>query len=186
MSSLTSTALSVEWPFVVLCLLFLFASCSPSDGAPKTHQGLSSTTTCGQLWYWPDAGGNIIAPPDADLATRRHFAVERTRGALNHVAAAADKFCVVSGRYPRSLSELWAARNRLAPGHPCALASPGPVRDEWGNKYEYQLVDSVPDIRSAGPDGEFSTSDDIRIPTTETEGTERFDAKEECEFTESG
>lgn len=167
---------------VLFCALFLLISCSPQEKAPQTDQSLGANSPCGQLRYWPDASGNFIAPPDADAAMRTMFAVKRSRAALNHVAVAAEKFCVDTGRYPRSLSELWAAGDKLARGHPCALASPGPVSDEWGNEYEYEFVDSVPRIQSAGPDGEFGTSDDVRIPTTDTEGTERFDAQERCDI----
>lgn len=82
--------------------------------------------------------------------------IQSTRASIQNIATAIDAYEIEKGQLPASLEELTQPAEDRAP-----LLQRVPV-DAWGNKFQYQTKGSYEyEIRSAGPDGQFGSSDDL-------------------------
>jgi hypothetical protein len=109
----------------------------------------------------------------SELAGPRGDAAERTAttvAGMQLVQASAGGFCVDSGRYPRSVAELEAAQHAGANVTDCAF-DPSYLVDGWGRAIKAEWSEHAPRLRSAGPDGQFATADDIISPDSTSGST---------------
>jgi hypothetical protein len=96
------------------------------------------------------------------------------------LSVALHAYRAANGAYPRgnNFVMMQAITGQRDPGraqvfwHPPArrLNSKGELLDPWGRAYEFGIVEIDGDvrIRSAGPDMEFNTADDLRLDVTPT------------------
>lgn len=109
----------------------------------------------------------------SELAGPRGDAAEKTAttvAGMQLVQASAGGFCVDSGRYPRSVAELEAAQHAGGKVTGCAFDSSYLI-DGWGRPIEAEWSEHAPRLRSAGPDGQFATADDIISPDSTSGST---------------
>ena len=90
---------------------------------------------------------------------------QRAMADIKSLTQAAEIFHIENGFWPKTLNEL------VSPPEGDTAPPPRPVLDDlpidpWGNSYDYSYsIEENKDklrIRSAGPDGELGTSDDIQ------------------------
>ena len=83
--------------------------------------------------------------------------VNATRANICAIATAINTFDACSGRLPDSLDELTKKS-----GDNAALLDKKFLKDSWGHLFQYKKMDKYKyEIRSAGPDGELGTADDL-------------------------
>jgi general secretion pathway protein G len=101
----------------------------------------------------------------------RHAKLASTRTGLASLSTALNTFAADTGRLPTTaegLSALLTAPPALASWHGPYITRP-PV-DPWGNPYVFRILTSTTfDLRSAGPDGQPNTADDIVAPTNSSD-----------------
>ncbi len=86
--------------------------------------------------------------------------ISSTRSSINNIALATDLYEVDNGRYPESLQAL-ITRGSEANWNGPYLREARIPQDAWGLEFRYARRDNGVEIRSAGPDGQFGTDDDI-------------------------
>jgi general secretion pathway protein G len=80
-----------------------------------------------------------------------------TRASIAAIGTAIQAYEVRMGRYPDDLSDLTVATDSMA-----ALLDKDRLTDSWGTPFQYKKIGKFEyEIRSAGPDGEVGTEDDI-------------------------
>ncbi len=90
-------------------------------------------------------------------AERKREALERTRELIKSVDVALRMYHIKRGKYPDSLEAL-----TQAPDDDDEPLLKGDYVDSWGNELMYERRGKKqPIIRSAGPDGEMGTDDDL-------------------------
>ena len=83
--------------------------------------------------------------------------VEATRASISAISTAVSTFDATKSRLPESLDEL-----TVETGDTAALLNKSSLNDSWGNPFSYKKVSKFKyEIRSAGPDGQTGTEDDI-------------------------
>ena len=83
--------------------------------------------------------------------------VTATRTSIANIGTALQAFEVTAGKFPDSLDELTVATESRA-----ALLKKDNLADSWGNPFQYKKTSKFEyEIRSAGPDGQMNTEDDI-------------------------
>ena len=83
--------------------------------------------------------------------------INATRTSISSIATAIQAYEVHTGRFPDSLDELTVETESMA-----ALLEKDRLHDSWGGEFQYKKVSKFKfEIRSAGPDGEMNTEDDI-------------------------
>jgi hypothetical protein len=107
--------------------------------------------------------------------------VVTTQARLSLLATAAELYCHVLGRYPESLQELRSfSRSRNDPAD-CRYDDEF-ILDAWDRTIRYRLVDGVPVIESAGPDGVTGTSDDLSLPRPGEQLSDAIDVRLACSW----
>ena len=137
------------------------AKCRPADPGDRSHR-----------WHAFICSTSVIAGVFGillNLAQCMHnyggANIAATRATLATVESALDKYHHDTGAYPtveRGLDELIHNSNQANWRGPYVRDGRMPL-DAWGNSIRYRLVDGKPDLRSAGPDQIFDTSDDITL-----------------------
>lgn len=147
----------------------------------------SDTERCGRLKIWrlPDHFAPTEGASDS-LEQRAQFMILRTKAVVSLIAAAAERWCVEQGRgrYPASLAALLAYSNRLSLKASCRVDA-SHYFDPWGRPIFYGLSGGVPVIVSAGPDGRFSTQDDITLPKPGDKDAVPIQARASCAIARS-
>lgn len=82
-------------------------------------------------------------------------------GKLDAVAMALETFKVDHDRFPATLDELLPATNGLGGGALSGYIRPEGLVDSWGQRLNYTAQTNGYELRSAGPDCDFRTADDI-------------------------
>jgi hypothetical protein len=121
---------------------------------------------CEQLYGWIIRHQDRPVPGASDSVVQRDRAdLSRARAKVTAIALAAERWCAErgSGEYPSSLTALVDHARRLPSPSPCRVHE-GDLVDPWDHPIFYELHDGVPFIVSAGPDGRFSTTDDVLLP----------------------
>ena len=85
--------------------------------------------------------------------------------APTHVSSAANGTTLTARNITTAISQ-YQARNGKLPGQLSDLCSAGgrcvvPRDDGWGRGFEFEVMDSDYELRSAGPDGRLRTDDDM-------------------------
>jgi len=80
-----------------------------------------------------------------------------TRASIAAIGTAIQAYEVRMGRYPESLDDLTVATDSMA-----ALLDKSRLNDSWGTPFAYKKTGKFEyEIRSAGPDAQMNTEDDI-------------------------
>ncbi len=79
-----------------------------------------------------------------------------TRASITSIKAAIQTFEIKTGNYPKSIDELTAPI-----GDSPALLSKAGMVDAWATPFQLKLSGNDFEIRSAGPDKQMGTEDDI-------------------------
>ncbi len=83
--------------------------------------------------------------------------VNATRASIANIALAVQNYEVRMGRFPESLDELTVDTEYAA-----APLDKNKLNDAWGTPFQYRKLDKYKfEIRSAGPDCQMGTEDDI-------------------------
>lgn len=100
----------------------------------------------------------IQASLNADMAAERDI----TDIMLRSVSMAVSTYGIHMGRLPSSLDELFHKPATIPRGRkwagPYMIKEP---EDAWGGKFNYKETEDGYELRSAGPDGEWETEDDV-------------------------
>lgn len=83
------------------------------------------------------------------------------RGKLETVATALELFKLDHDRFPATLDELLPATNGLGGGALNGYVRPEGLIDSWGQRLDYTAQGDGYELRCAGRDCAFRTSDDI-------------------------
>jgi general secretion pathway protein G len=87
--------------------------------------------------------------------------IAATRMSIQGIQTAIDTYEVDNGKMPSSLQALITQSGELNWNGPYVQNGRLPA-DPWGNQFQYTLKDNnAYELRSAGPDGQMGTSDDI-------------------------
>jgi general secretion pathway protein G len=80
-----------------------------------------------------------------------------TRASIAAIGTAIQAYEVRMGRYPENLDDLTVATESMAP-----LLDKSRLADSWGVAFQYKKTGKFEfEIRSAGPDAQMNTEDDI-------------------------
>ena len=80
-----------------------------------------------------------------------------TRASIAAIGTAIQAYEVRMGRYPENLDDLTATTESMA-----ALLDKSRLNDSWGTAFQYKKTGKFEyEIRSAGPDEQMNTEDDI-------------------------
>lgn len=83
--------------------------------------------------------------------------ISTTRSSISGIATAVSTYEIQVGRFPDSLDDLTVETETRA-----ALLKKDNLADAWGNAFSYKKTTKFSfEIRSAGPDGQMGTEDDI-------------------------
>ncbi len=82
---------------------------------------------------------------------------ETTRQSILAIDQAVTVYNTKVGHMPKDISDLTKPINDSKQG----LLKSKDVNDAWGNPFEFKMEDGSYTIRSAGPDGQMNTEDDI-------------------------
>ena len=82
-------------------------------------------------------------------------AVAATRQSIGAIKTAAQTYEIRTGKYPDSIDALTQPIGE----RPAPLEKK--PQDAWGNDFQLRKTDKGVEIRSAGPDGQFNTGDDV-------------------------
>ncbi len=80
-----------------------------------------------------------------------------TKANIATLKTALTTFNLERGRFPEGLAELTVARDGAGP----FLENESVPDDAWGRPFRYTVSEGRARVRSAGPDGQFETDDDI-------------------------
>ncbi len=86
--------------------------------------------------------------------------ISSARSSISSISLAVDLYEVDNGHYPQSLQNLITSGNEPNWNGPYLREARMPT-DPWGNEFRYTRRANGYEIRSAGPDGQFDTDDDI-------------------------
>ena len=92
--------------------------------------------------------------------------IKATRASISAVSTAIDVYEVDTGRYPPSLQSL--VSNDGAPNWSGPYVKGGLPADAWGTPLGYTPKDADYEVRSAGPDMQMGTADDLINSQNET------------------
>ena len=99
--------------------------------------------------------GTVVVVNFGDVGGRAR--AETTRQSIAAIDQACEMYRMQVGRgYPKSLEDLTVGINDEEP-----LLKSSDLNDGWGAPFEYKVDGKKYTIRSAGPDGQMNTEDDI-------------------------
>lgn len=84
-----------------------------------------------------------------------------TRASIQNIHSALETYRASQGSYPSEEQGLSVLPTELRGQRVPAESRPREITDPWGTPFRYRLIAGKPEIRSAGPDGQFDTQDDI-------------------------
>ena len=114
---------------------------------------------CGKKESEPgDSSGDVVGGLGA---SHRKARIVATRASLGNFATALQMYRVDSGRYPTNEQGLDALVKDSGSGGWRGPYLDTLKPDSWGTDYRYSLKDHIFEVRSAGPDREFNTDDDL-------------------------
>jgi general secretion pathway protein G len=83
--------------------------------------------------------------------------INATRASISAIKTAVEAYEIRMGRYPESIDDLTVGTDSLPP-----LLEKNRITDAWGNPFDFKKTGKYEfQIRSAGPDGQMGTGDDI-------------------------
>ena len=98
--------------------------------------------------------GTVVVVNFGDLGGRSRK--QATLSSIQSIKSAVQAYKIEKDKLPQSLEDLTVGINDDEP-----LLEAGSLRDAWGQEFEYKVDGKKYTIRSAGPDGQMNTEDDI-------------------------
>ena len=91
--------------------------------------------------------------------------VHHTKARLDVIRLVLEEYCLSQQKpgYPSTLADLLQFSHEKLAGAQCQFREDD-FRDYWGRPIYYELRTGLPYLVSAGPDGRFTTPDDIAMP----------------------
>ena len=87
--------------------------------------------------------------------------VKAAEASIKNIRLAINMYEVDNGKYPDSLQNLITKGSEINWNGPY-LDKPEIPKDPWGNEFQYSNQGNQYTVASAGPDGSFGSSDDIK------------------------
>lgn len=138
--------------------------------------GSAAPCTGGQLWRLPDE-----MPLNVQPAEKLSYSVLVTKARLNSIALAAAVACrQASGTFPSTYRALLELAATLPPALAACALDEDLLVDGWGWPIYYQGGAGVLIVQSAGPDGRFTSNDDIALPPSGSPEGVSFDIDRNC------
>lgn len=133
---------------------------------------------CGPALRWKMPATTIVEATEGDSRTHD---VRMTQARLDAIVLAAEAYCQLSGgRYPASFEDMIHPTTAIAEGiRECRLDRHAIV-DAWDRPIFFAVTADGLLVVSAGPDGVFTTADDIKLPVAGERHSESFDWRAEC------
>lgn len=142
---------------LVVVVFALLASCGRQPWRYTTPG--NAPAACRQVWVWQMPERNLV---ERTLEDSRSADTLLTQARLNALALAAAAQCLERGSPPRRLTEIVAEpMDRRAD---VCTTEPAFLHDAWDTELQYSFEVNRMVVRSAGPDREFLTADDLRLP----------------------
>jgi len=161
--------------FVVAVSGLVLFGCAPGV---RTSADPSSPATCvgNQLWRLPDE-----MPLNAQPTEKLSYAILVTKARLNSIALAAAVACrEAGGTFPSSYRALLESALNIAPPLAACALDEAALVDGWGWPIYYQGGTGVLIVRSPGPDGRFTSDDDISLPSPGSPDGESLEIDRNC------
>ena len=98
--------------------------------------------------------GTVVVVNFGDLGGRSRK--QATLSSIQSIKSAVQAYKIEKDKLPQSLEDMTVGINDDEP-----LLEAGSLRDAWGQEFEYKVDGKKYTIRSAGPDGQMNTEDDI-------------------------
>lgn len=145
-------------------------------------QQLDGHERCQSTWTW-EPSATHPGPPASDSehyeSLDRMWKEWQTRVGITKVLTAAALYCTLEGTYPSTLRELEEFSGQLR-GRALCVFDAGLYRDGWGNPVYYAVHEEKVRVASAGPDGRFTTEDDIVNPSRGGPNVREIDVESHC------
>ena len=88
--------------------------------------------------------------------------IDATKLKLATYGTALDTYRLAVGSYPSTLDDLYVQPSDIQDPSKWIQAIKEPITpDAWGNPFEYKGAGATYEMRSAGPDGQMNTADDL-------------------------
>lgn len=148
-------------PMIILVLI----AAGSRDPDRSAERATSQAPRCGQLREWSMPEDSRVNGSDSE----RTFALLVTQARISTIAVAAEAYCRRHGQYPSQFADIQLSTMSTLLNEPRASARCLVVREElndgWGRPIFLDRIRGSLVVRSAGPDGIFTTSDDVALPT---------------------
>lgn len=134
---------------------------------------------CGPLSAWKMPATDLI---ERTRDESRTYDVLVTQARIDAIIRAAEAYCRANhNAYPSSIERLISPPPTILPQMAKCRLTKEDLNDAWDRPIFYAIIDGHLVVRSAGPDGRFSTIDDIGLPeAADAKITETFDIVHEC------
>lgn len=160
--------------------LFLALGITEALPAQVSHATDSSAVRgCGALVRWRMPATTVV---ERTRDEARMYDVLVTQARVDAIILAAEAYCRANrNAYPASIERLISPPPAvLAQMAKCRLPAED-LNDSWDRPIFYAIIQGRLVVRSAGPDGRFSTIDDIGLPeAADARISEAFDITHEC------
>ncbi len=161
----------------LLVLVWALAACLRQGGGDSI--AVTATRSCSPLFMWRMPAGDFVT---SSAAESRPYRVVLTQARIDAIAMSAAAYCAVEGSYPPSYEAMVQFR-RSMPAHltGCAFRDDHDLlHDGWGQPIYYSVVGAQVHIASAGPDGRFTTADDVTLPKADDSLAEAIELSRDC------
>ena len=132
---------------------WLGAACTPAAGNSARVPSPSCRLQCGTAADTVPVNGQPVTDTDVTLFPNP---VDRTQVRMAAVIKLIGDYVTAHGTLPKTLED-------VLPTEPKSQWEIDFENDAWHHRFRYRLLGSDYDLRSAGRDGDFDTSDDITV-----------------------
>lgn len=133
---------------------------------------------CGSALRWKMPTATIVHATEGDSRTHD---VRMTQARIDAIVLAAEAYCQLSGgRYPANFEDMMHPASTIAEGMRECRLDRHAVMDAWDRPIFFAVSANRLIVVSAGPDGVFTTADDIELPIAGERHAESFDWRSEC------
>lgn len=146
--------------------------------SPVGRAHAQTAERCGSALRWKMPATTIVQATEDDSRTHD---VRMTQARIDAIVLAAEAYCQLSrGRYPASFEDMMHPSTSIAEGMPKCRLDRNAVVDAWDRPIFFAVTANRLRVVSAGPDGVFTTADDIELPAVGDRHAESFDWRAEC------
>ena len=134
---------------------------------------------CGPLVRWRMPATTVVERTRDEV---RMYDVLVTQARIDAIVRAAEAYCRANhNAYPASIERLISPPPAISAQMARCRLPAEDLNDSWDRPIFYAIIQGHLIVRSAGPDGRFSTIDDIGLPeAADARTSETFDVAHEC------